>query len=240
MYGLKANFYPAAEPKEGYIGKADISVANAIRLNNISVFEHDGKRSLSFAKFGKEENERSYIIPSSKEAYAAMLDVVSKAVDNEKHFAFTQGKNGVRLEVHGAKVDEPYADARFFVDVGGFCSLNGISTRVVQYEKDGKQESFVSVDLPVVRDQEGEVRMYEDREGKDRASHQFDCLKDSWTDKDGKEQNVDYAARLRGKVLAYRKKLLEPTLDEKIAEGQALANNAERTADAPEKDNPSR
>ena len=93
MYALKSNFYPAQEPKAGYIGKADIAIGNAVRLNNISVFknEQDGTYSIAFAKFGK-DNDRSYVIPSSKEAFAAMVAVVSKAVEAEKHFAFEKGQ----------------------------------------------------------------------------------------------------------------------------------------------------
>lgn len=239
MYALKANFYPAQEQKNGYMGKADITVANGVHLNNISVFARDGGYGLSFAKFGKEDNERSYIIPASKEAYAAMVAVVENAIHSEGHFGYTKGDLGIHMEVHGAKVDEPYADGRFTIEVGDFCILNGVSTRVVPFEKDGKDASFVSVDLPVVTDAEGKAQRYTGKDGKEQVNHQFEFLKSTWTDKDGEKQSVDYDRILTGKVLAKRKELMEPTLDEKIAEGKAQASG-EKAADAPVKDEQSR
>ena len=240
MYALKANFYPAQDPKAGYIGKADITVANAVRLNNISVFEKDGAYHIDFAKFGKEGNERSYIIPSSKEAYAAMVDVIAKAVADEKHFGYTRGDLGVHLEVNGALVNEPYADGRFSVAVGELCTLNGICTRVVPYEKDGQDSSFVSVDLPVVPGADGKAQTWTDKEGEKQVNHQFECLPVTWKDKEGKEQKADYERILTGKVLAKRKHLMEPSLDEKIAEGKAQVAGTEKAADAPAKEEQAR
>lgn len=84
MKKLTANFFPAEEQKNGYIGKANITIANAIRLNGISVFMPEaGGIHISFPEFGEGENRASYVIPKSKEAYEAMLDVVAKAVANE-------------------------------------------------------------------------------------------------------------------------------------------------------------
>ena len=238
MYALTANFYPAQEPKNGYIGKADITVAKAIKLNNISVFQKDGGYHIGFAKFGK-DNERSYIIPASPEAYAAMVSVVENAIHSEGHFGYAKGELGVKLEVSGAKVNEPYADGRFSVEVGDFCTLNGISTRVVPYEKDGKDASFVAVDIPTATDADGKAKRYSDKEGNERVDYQYECLTSTWTDKNDEKQSVDYGRILTGKVLAKRKALMEPSLDEKIAAGKAQATG-EKAADAPAKDEQSR
>lgn len=216
MYALKANFYPAPEPKAGYVGKADITVGNAVRLNNISVFknEQDGTYSVASAKFGK-DNERSYIIPASKETFAAMVAIVGKAAEAEKHFAFEKGDFGVKLEVNGARVDEQYADGRFSVKVGDFCTLNGISTREVDYKRDGEDRSFVAVDFPPVRDNDGNVKLYTDHEGNQKANLQFEFLKDKYT-KDGKEVSIDYQALVNNMIRKHRKELgqgLDATID---------------------------
>lgn len=216
MYALKANFFPAQEPKMGYIGKADVTVGNAVRLNNISVFknEQDGTYSIAFAKFGK-NNERSYVIPASKEAFAAAVAVVGKAVEAEKHFAFEKGDYGVKLEVNGARVNEQYADGRFSIKVGDFCTLNGISTREVEYVRDGKDESFVAVDFPAVRDAEGNVSLYTDKDGNQKANLQFEGLKDHYT-KDSKEVSTDYQALMNNMIRKHRNELgksLDATID---------------------------
>jgi len=216
MYALKANFYPAQEPKAGYIGKADIAVGNTVRLNNISVFknEQDGTYSIAFAKFGK-DNERSYVIPSSKEAFAAMVAVVGKAVEAEKHFAFEKGDFGVKFEVNGSRVNEQYADGRFSVKVGDFCTLNGISTREVEFARDGEDKSFVAVDFPTVRDAEGNVRLYTNADGVTKADLQFKFLKDTYT-KDGKEVSTDYQALVSNMIRKHRNELgksLDNTID---------------------------
>lgn len=236
MYALKANFYPAQEPNAGYIGKADITIANAVRLNNISVFENpaDGTRSIAFAKFGK-DNERSYIIPSSKEAYAAALAVISKAVDSENHFAVEKGDFGVKLEVKGAKVNEPYADGRFTVTVGDFCTLNGISTREASYTKDGEKKEFVAVDIPPVRDAEGKVKQYTDHEGNQHVNLQYECLKDKYTNKEGKEVSTDYKALMNNMIRKCRKEMMN-CLDASIDAANAQKSSAEQTNDAPVKE----
>lgn len=238
MYALKANFYPAQAPKGGYIGKADITIANAVRLNNISVFENaqDGTRSISFAKFGK-NNERSYIIPSSKEAYAAMLAVVSKAVESEKHFATEKGNFGVKLDVSGAKVNEPYADGRFTVSVGDFCTLNGISTREASYTKDGVKKEFVAVDIPPVRDEEGKVKQYTDKDGNQHVNLQYECLKDTYKNKEGKEVSTDYKALMNNMIRKCRESVLN-CLDASIGAAEAQKNSTahENTAPAKEQD----
>lgn len=235
MYALKANFYPAQEPKGGYVGKADITIANAVRLNNISVFDDGaGNRSISFAKFGK-DNERSYVIPSSKEAYAAMLAVVGKAMDSENHFATEKGDFGVKLEVNGAKVNEPYADGRFTVTVGDFCTLNGISTREASYTKDGEKKSFVAVDIPAVRDEEGKVKSYTDKDGNQHVNLQYECLKDKYKNKEGKETSTDYQALMNNMIRKCRKELGN-SLDASIDEAKAQQASSAKENSAPVKE----
>lgn len=218
MYALKANFYPAPEPKNGYIGKADLTIGNAVRLNNIGVFknEQDGKYSIALPKFGSKDNERSYVIPSSGDTYSAMAAVVGKAVEAENHFAFEKGDLGVKLEVNGARVNEQYADGRFSVKVGDFCTLNGISTREVDYKRDGEDKSFVAVDLPQVRDNDGNVKFYTDHDGNQKANLQFEFLKDKYTNKEGKEVSTDYQALANNMIRKHRNELgqsLDATID---------------------------
>lgn len=235
MYALKANFYPAQEPKGGYVGKADITIANAVRLNNISVFDDGaGNRSVSFAKFGK-DNERSFIIPSSKEAYAAMLAVVGKAIESENHFATEKGDFGVKLEVNGAKVNEPYADARFTVTIGDFCTLNGISTREASYTKDGEKKEFVAVDLPPVRDEEGKVKQYTDKEGNQHVNLQYEFLKDKFKNKEGKDVSIDYKALANNLIRKNRKEMLN-CLDASIDAAEAQKATATKENGAPAKE----
>lgn len=233
MYALKANFYPAQAPNCGYIGKADITIANAVRLNNISVFENtaDGTRSIAFAKFGK-DNERSYIIPSSKESYAAMLAVVSKAVDSENHFAVEKGDFGVKLEVSGAKVNEPYADGRFTVTIGDFCTLNGISTREASFTKDGEKKTFIAVDIPAVRDEEGKVKSYTDKDGNQHVNLQYECLKDKYKNKEGKEVSTDYQALMNNMIRKCRKEMLN-CLDASIDAAKAQKTSSPNEKNAP-------
>lgn len=236
MYALKANFYPAQEPKAGYIGKADITIANAVRLNNISVFENaaDGTRTIAFAKFGQDD-KYSYVVPSSKEAYAAMLAVVNKAVESEKHYGFEKGDSGIKLEVKGVKVDEPYADGRYHVTLGDFCTLNGISTREVSYTQDGEAKSFVAVDLPPVRDAEGHVKQFTDEKGNQHVNLQFECLKHRYKDKEGKEAFTDYRVLMNNMIRKTRSEL-HNSLDASIDAANSKKTSQAKENSAPEKE----
>lgn len=243
MYSLKANFYPASNPSMGYIGKASVIIGNAIRVNNISVFEKAEptgcvKRNISFDTFNNGKN--SYVIPANKEAHQAILDVIFKAVTAEKHFAIEKGDFAPNLTVNGAKVNEPYADGRYSVDVGGFVTLNGLSTRVVEYAKDGKDKSFVAVDIPAVRDGDGNIRKYTDKEGAEHVNLQFEGLVDAYKNKEGEEVKKDYGLLMTNLVKGKRKELLTPSLDDKIAEGKAAQFEAPVQAEAPTYDVPSR
>jgi len=214
MKKMTANFYPAQEPKNGYIGKADITIANAIRLNGISVFQHEDGLNINFPEFGE---GGSFVVPKSKEAYAAMLEVVDMAVRNDKkHFGYNTGEYGVELNVDGKLVDEPYADGRFSVEVDDVCVLYGIKTRPVEYEKSGKVHSFTAVDLPTINtyEKDGELQYQTAFEG--RISH--------WTDKAGAEHSFNYGQLLQGKVRAERKEMLKdrkPALDDQVKDAEA-------------------
>lgn len=241
MLALKSNFYPASSPKNGYIGKADITIANAYTINNISVFEKDGGYTLGFAEYGDKGN--SYVVPKSKEAYAAMLAVVEKAVRDEGRFGYEKGSYGPDLKVVGTKVDEKYADGRYSVEIGDLCTLNGITTRWVEYEKDGKKQGFVSVDMPAVKDAEGKVRMYTNAEGKDVASLEFQGLVSKWTDKEGKEVELDWGVKLANAVKAVRKELMpekyaekKPPLNEQVNGAKAQKKAAPKNKNTKKKD----
>ena len=223
MKRMTANFYPASEPKNGYIGKADITIGNAIRLNGISVFKSpEHGINISFPEFG---DGASYVVPKSKEAYAAMLEVVSMATINDKHFGYNTGEYGVHMDVKGKMVNEPYADGRFSVEVDDVCVLYGITTRNVEFEKEGKDRSFTAVDLPTIGSYE--------KDGETQYQTAFEGRISSWKDKEGKDQSIDYGQRLTGLVRAERKALIKerkPSLDEQMKgadarKGEAVENN---------------
>lgn len=232
MKKLTANFYPAAEPKNGYIGKANITIADAIRINGISVFTPEsGGINIAFPEFGEGDNRRSYVVPKSKDAYEAMLTVVLKAVaDKEHHFGFTTGEYGPHMDVHGKAVNEPYADARFSIEVEDICTLYGVTTRPVNYEKDGKDRSFVSVDKPT-------IATFENSAGETQYRPAFEGRVSVWKDKEGVEQKRDWGQLMNGLVLAERKAVLErkPALDDQMKNAESRTAPAQETS-APAKE----
>lgn len=233
MKKLTANFFPAHEPKNGFIGMANITVANAMRLNGISVFDRgENGIGIAFPGYGEGENARSYVVPQSKEAYAAMCEVVAMAVSSENHFGYNKGDYGVRLEVSGKAVQEPYADARFHCQVGDVCTLYGISTREVSYEKDGATKTFVSVDMP-------NIGSY-DKDGEKQYRTAFEGRKSTWTDKDGKEASRDYAQLLTGLVLNERKEIIKEkgksSFDDKLKDAEEKHKAAAKNQPEPSKD----
>lgn len=238
-YSMISNFRPAQEPKNGFIGKADITIADGLTINNISVFQkEDGSRSIAFAQFGSEDNKRSYVIPASKEAHAEMLAVVNMAVDAPNHFGHVTGDqfSKVKLEVvSGAKVDSPYMDGIYSVKFGDLLTLNGIATRMYT-GTDG--EKHPAVDMPAVLNEEGKVDLYTDKDGKSRANRQFEMKKHEWTDKDGNQHEFNYPQDMRIAVFVKRKELMQeqPSLDDQIKEANEKPGKYEKTADAPAKD----
>ena len=236
MKKLTANFFPANEivrctNGSDYLGKANITIANAIRLNGISVFrDQSGEIDINFPGFG---DGVSYVVPQSKEAYAALRDVVSMAIENENHFGYNSGRYGVELNVTGHLVDEPYADARFSVDVDDICRLYGITTREVEYTKDGKDKSFTSVDYPTIGSYE--------KDGEMQYQTAFEGRISAWKDQEGKDQSFNYDQRLRGMILGERSSLLKELEQEKnssLAEKMQGAEARRAGNRAPEPETP--
>lgn len=238
MKKISAFFNPAKEEKNGYLGKATIIIADGISLEDVSVFrsQYDGTPYIRFPQFevGQEGRKLSYVTYDNDEVYAAMCSVVAQAMESEKHFAFIPGsylKNepGERIEVHGKAVQEPYADARFTVDVAGMVTLHGIKTHRQAFEKNGRKGEFTAVRLPV-------VRSYETADGETHYQHPFQGRIRSGTLDDGTEFTIDYADMLQGLVLAERKIVLnldrKPPLQETM--NNAAASKSEpASADAP-------
>jgi len=234
-YNMKANFYPANEPKNGYIGIADLTISNAIRIRGIAVFENaedKGKHHIQFPGYGEGDARRSYVIPKSQEAYAEMLSVVEKAIaDTEKHFGWVSGEMNPRLEVSGIAVQEPYADARFNLAVGDLCTVTGIATREVEYENSaGNPSKFVAVDMP-------QLAPYE-KDGKKVYPDAVEGLVSKY-EKDGKEKSKDFGVLINNLVRGERNKVLDihPNLDEQVknAEQRTAAAETGKESPAPEK-----
>lgn len=225
MERMSANFFPASEPTpyDGgvYLGKANITIANAIRLNDISVFMNDaGKLSINFPEYPSGDEKKSFVIPKSAEAYAAMCAVVQAARESEQGFAFTPGSYNPQLSVRGSLVEEPHADGRFGIEVGSVCTLVGVSTRKSEYTAEGQKHKYVAVDLPNVIGPDGRPSTYE-KEGKTMYNKAFEPCVSKWTDKEGKAQTKDFGQLLNRLVLTKRKQLREaqkeqPSLEEKM------------------------
>ena len=234
MKKLSANFYPAREEKNGYLGKADITIADAIRLNGISVFRNkDDSIGIRFPDYTLSNGENlSYVTPKSPEAYAALCSVVAKAMENEKHFGFITGtylrnQPGEGIEVHGKAVQEPYADARFNVDIADMVSLHGIRTYRQSFEKNGRSGQFTAVKMPV-------INSWETAEGEKRYQTAFEGRFRAAIDREGKEYTTDYADLLNGLILAERKVVLN--LDRKPGlNDQVKAAEAQKSTSAPQK-----
>ncbi len=207
MYALKANFYPAKEPKNGYLGKAVITIANAVAINKISVFQGTGGPYIRFGGWGDEGRE--YVVPHTAEARAAMVDVVAKAMEAKDHVAEVRGDYGPQFTASGVLVDEKYADGRFSVNVGDLCTLHGITTRWRSFEKDGKKQSFVAVNMPTVNGDDGKALRFTNAAGHEEVRLQFNGLVSTWKDKDGEENSINYAVRMKDAVRECRKKLRE-------------------------------
>jgi len=156
----------------------------------------------------------------------------------ENHFAFINGKMNPQLSAHGKVVDEPYADGRFSVNVGDLCILTGITTRPVTYTtEDGKQNAFVSIDMPTLTPYE--------KDGEKVYPPAFEGLTNEY-EKDGEKHKFNWASLINGLVYNERKaeikKVLEgekgeqhPSLEEQMknATVKAAAENADKGKSAP-------
>lgn len=240
MYELKANFYPATEPKNGYIGRAKLVVADSIEINDISVFQKEDGYNIQFAEYG---DDRNYVVPADKEAYAAMLGAVEKAVGADNHFAAVPGKKALRMKdyqdkkkelvVKGHSVDEKYADARYSLEIVGLCTLYGVTSKYVQNEE--KKGGFIGVDMPVSRDADGNVRMYTDKNGKEKASLVFRGISHKTKDSEGKDVTMNYADKIRDAVRDEHNSIRKKSLAEKIGEAQEKGDAAAKEQTAPQK-----
>lgn len=204
MYQLKSSFRPASSHKNSYIGKADITVGNAVKLNDVSVFEKDGIIKIHFQSYG--EKQYGFVVPHSKDVYAALCNIVEKAVHSKNHEAFENGEVNPTFTVTGAKVSDSFVDGRFSVEIPGFCKLNGISTR----ELNAENKECVSVLFPAVRDANGQIKMV-NRNGKASPLCVFEGINISYVDKEDKVKTKNYQ-----NILSYlvRSKRAALTLDD--------------------------
>lgn len=202
MLKMTSNFYPSEEIKNGYIGKANLTVGDSIRINGISVFDHDGEISMRFPEYERRDNGEkvSYVVPKSPEVYAAMLDTVKMAVNDEQyHFGHIKGECDPYITVSGKKVDEPLADGRFSIEVGDVCVLYGITTKVANKERD----PFVAVDAP-------DIGRYTNRDNEVVYSKAFEGLVYRYRE-NGKEKSKDFAVLINNLVRNERDKLHNKT-----------------------------
>lgn len=223
QYNMRANFYPVNEPINGFIGSADLTISNIIRIKGVAVFEKDdGSHHIQFPGFG---DTGRYVVPSSKESFAQMLDVIEKAIADEKHFGHVSGKMHVPLSVSGKAVNEPYADGRYSLAVGDICNIYGITTQEVPYEKDGKESSFVAVRVP-------NLPPYE-KDGDKVFPPVFKGLKSHY-EVDGKEKETDFAQVIQAMIISERKKILSKSpLENQVENAAQKAAHAELQKDEP-------
>ena len=254
MERMTANFYPASEPtrfeghpftdQEGnqkmteggiYLGKANITIANALRINDISAFLYDsGKFSISFPEYELGGEKHSFVVPQSPEAYAAMCGVVESARESAQGFAFTQGTYNPQMSVRGRLVEEEFADGRYSVQVGDVCTLRGLSTREAEYTQDGKTRHFISVDLPNIHDPAtGKASSYE-KDGETHYNKVFEPLVSKWTSQSGEKRSKDYGRVLNHLVLRKRSilRLAEKDRESQLPELDKKVENARGRAEA--------
>lgn len=272
MDRLSANFYAAEEPKrfEGkpyidpetkeekvsqggfYVGKANITVGNAYRLEDISVFQmDDGAHTLRFPDFpgvDRDTNQPtrvSFVVPKSHDAYAAMVDVVIAARESERGFAFTQGNYNPQVTIHGNLVNETredgsiIADGRYTAEIGDVCVVRGISTRPAEYKDGDETKRFVAVDIPNCLDANDKPSTYE-KDGETRYNKVFTPLISRWTDKDDQQKSKNYGSLFKRLVLSERKNLREATkekpgdLNKAVDKAKDRVNDQSRKAPAKE------
>lgn len=213
MYKMQADFRPANEKKNGYIGKANLTIADGIKINGISVFEQEnGGLNLRFPGY---DNNHSYVyVPHDSDGYKAMVNTVEGAVLNEQHTYVQDGDMNPYLSVKGTLVDEPYADGRFSVEIKNLCTLNGITTRVG--EKNDK--TFTAVNMPT-------LEPYENREGKKVYPKAFEG-KTAEFEKDGQPVKKNYRDLISNLVKHERNaKMAEKApLGEQMQDAKAVAD----------------
>lgn len=247
MKKLTANFYPLKEAiacSNGatLLGHSQVTIAGAFNLNGISVFrDAGGEIDIAFPKFGT--GERSHVVPHSKEAYAAIRDVIAMAVnDQEHHFGHNNGTYGFGekhkdLVLAGDLVSEPYADGRFSLSIADLVTCYNITTAM----REGTKGEFVAVDMPT-------ISSYTKEDGTTRYQAAFEGVTSKWTDKEGKEQSNDYSVTLRRMVRNYRGQKIhereqaqgkddkKPSLNDQM-KGAEARKGGKKEPDAPGKEN---
>lgn len=227
MEKLYATFNKAKEEHESFRGMASITIGDAVRLNSISVYEKDGKMSIDFPDFTKKDGSKGeYVIPKSKEAYAAMLGVVEKAMKSDEGYAYTNGSTDPKIAVEGHKVDEPYADGRYNIEVGEMVVLRDITSA----ERNGKNGTFVAVDFPTVEGLDGKPSTYIDTNGEKQFNHVFDALEMQ------KENEPKDFNRLIENMVKAKRKEFKPSLDEQLKGADEKAKNQKTAETAKEKE----
>lgn len=233
---LTANFYPAAEPKNGYVGNATVTIGNAIRINGIGVYENrEGSgHHIRLPGYGEGENSHGYVVPADPATHAKILGVVEKAMSAENHFGYVGGKDSPYLEVSGKAVEEPYADGRYSIavkekvgkdDYKDICYLYGITSNVVTYEKEAEAKSFVAVNMP-------HLYSYTNKDGETRHVSAFEGVTAQY-EKDGQTHKKDYDLLIRNLVLSERKEKVlgqRPTLEETVQKAQMAAESGARAS----------
>ena len=162
MYDLKAHFYPAREQKDGYLGRVDLTVGDAVRIRGIAVFAK-GKSAellLRFPSFG--EPPQSHIYPANKDAYFLMLRLAKAAVANHSyHYSHIPGDLDPDLSIQGQLAEKGPPRGLFSLSIDGFCMLNGITTSADP--SSGKEERDIAVqfpNLPSFQDENGQLKSF--------------------------------------------------------------------------------
>ncbi len=267
MDRLSANFYPAENPvpysgkttlnpetgeqtllpSGEYIGKAKITVGNAYRFEDISVFrQENGNISLNFPDYPAIDSTTGnsfrvdYVRPLSPEAWEAAINVVEDAIRSESGFAFTPGSFKPELKIvkegledtRTADGNKVIADARFNIEIGDMFLLRSVTTRPVEHEYEaegGKMETnrFIAVDIPNALDKNDRPSQYT-KDGHTRYNKVMVPLISTWTTDDGKKHSFNHRKNFNITVLTARKKLIEAEKTKTGSLDKAL-DNAKKT-----------
>ena len=154
-YKLKAQFFPTTAGQEGFIGSASITVADAVMIRGIAVFQNDDTQDLTicFPTFGR--HRQSYILPLDQTAYNRMHRLIEKAAANQRHHtAEIQGSADIALSVSYILTDSGQPEAHYAITIPDFCRLNGITAEETPYMLPNGQK--VAVHMPSLTPDAGE------------------------------------------------------------------------------------
>lgn len=207
-YHLKAQFYPAPDPNGRCIGKADLTLNDAILIRGISVLQQErGKKlSLRFPTYGP--TKQSYVLPENKAVYMQMLQVIRAAVKADGfHIAEQKGTAKLSLSVTGELVEDFLIDGFFSLVVEGFCTLDGITTYVHQNQATASLRQSAAVQLPFLPP---DLTL----EKKHRCLVVFQGLQNAVNPYTGEAELFDYEAFIKELVLQKRAQLLQDGCDD--------------------------